>query len=140
MVDEALRLGPAGTTREGLWQRYMRGAAQGRRPLTSYSASQKRAFFAAVDLVTEALLGWETDPPADRVWELRRAEKSIFFPMFCDPTLDPDDEYGPSIVVECPSGRTHNPGMEVTTNRQGECSVCSYDLVGGSLTTERSGD
>lgn len=140
MVGEALRLGPFGTTREGLWQRYTRGAAQGRHPLTSYSNSQKRAFFAAVDLVTEALLGWETDPPEHRIWELRRGEKSIFFPMFYDPTLDPDDEYGPSIVVECPSGRRHNPGMEVTTDIRGECSACSYDLVGGVLTTERNSD
>lgn len=134
MVDEALRYGDPDTLPRHMFHTYktarQQGLIPGLRPLNTVGKSQEEAFLAGIRMVLEAQRAWDTYPTPEAVWELRRGEQSIFYPLFHDGT----DE--PTITVECPSGRVHNPGMRVTTTRRGECSDCGYDLVAGSLTTE----
>jgi hypothetical protein len=134
MVDEALRLGPQYTRPAVMFDRYVTrrqaGQIQGLRPLNSMGKSQREAYLQAGRDLRDALLEWPYLPAADAIWELRRGEASIFYPLF---------QGDPTIWVECPSGREHLPGTRVTTDYRGECSDCGYDLVGGSLTTESEG-
>lgn len=127
MVDEALRHGDQTTLIPNMWEAHKKARATGRRPLTSYTKSQQEAFEAGARAVIAAQLGWDTNPAPECVWELRRGEASIFYPLF---------KTNPSIWVDCPSGRVHNPGMRVVTDQRGECSMCGFDLVTGTLTTE----
>lgn len=130
MVDEAVRYGDPATRIPNMWEAYKKARATGRRPLTSYTKAQEEAFEAGARAVIAAQLGWDTNPAPECVWELRRGEASIFYPLFKD---------NPSIWVNCPSGRVHLPGMRVITDQRGECSDCGYDLVSGVLSAEREG-
>lgn len=132
MVDEALRHGDQGTRPAVMFDQYVTrrqaGQIHGLRPLTSMGRSQREAYLQAGDDLRDALLGWDTMPVADAIWELRRGEASIFYPLFKE---------GPTIWVECPSDRVHVAGARVTTDYRGECGTCGYDLVSGVLTTEQ---
>lgn len=134
MVDEALRYGDQATRPAVMFDRYVTrrqaGQIQGLRPLTSMGRSQREAYLQGIRDVLQAQLGWDTNPAPDSIWELRRGEASIFYPLFKE---------DPTIWVECPSGRVHNPGARVTTDYRGECGTCGYDLVGGVLGQESEG-
>lgn len=135
MVDEALRHGDQATRPAVMFDRYVTrrqaGQIAGLRPLTSMGRAQREAYLQGIRDVLTLQAGWDTNPAPESIWELRRGEASIFYPLFKE---------DPTIWVECPSGRVHNPGARVTTDYRGECSDCAYDLVNGPLATGRRGD
>ena len=131
MVDEALRYGDPDTRPSHMFKAYktarQAGLIRGLRPLTSMGKSQEEAFLYGIRTVLDIQAQWHSFPTVEAIWELRRGEQSIFYPLFRE---------DPTIWVECPSGRVHNPGMRVVSDHTGECGICGYDLVSGSLTTE----
>jgi len=61
--------------------------------------TQKRTWDAAIDWYKDSLLEWESLTDAHALLELRKGERSIFFPLF---------EADPIIRVDCVGcGRTH---------------------------------
>lgn len=131
MVDEAIRYGDPDTRPTHMFKAYktarQAGLIKGLRPLTSIGKSQEEAFLHGIRTVLEVQGTWDSYPTVEAIWELRRGEASIFYPLFKD---------NPTIWVNCPSGRVHIPGMRVITDQRGECSECGFDLVTGTLTTE----
>lgn len=132
MVDEAIRYGDPDTRPTHMFKAYktarQAGLIKGLRPLTSMGKSQEEAFLYGIRTVLQVQAEWGSYPTVEAIWELRRGEASIFYPLFKE---------DPTIWVECPSDRVHVAGARVTTDYRGECSDCGYDLVSGSLTTEK---
>lgn len=127
VADEARRLGnPTYLPAHG-WDQYRAARAGGRRPLTSMGRAQADAFTAGVEWVTRTQQEWDTLPTVDAIWELRRGEDSIFYPLF---------KADPRIWVSCPTDTVHIPGARVVTDRNGICSDCGYDLVHGTRILE----
>ena len=127
VADEARRLGSQATLPDAGWEAYKTARARGTRPLTSYTGEQRRAFLAGVDWVTRTQQEWDTLPTVDAIWELRRGEDSIFYPLFKD---------DPKVWVDCPADLTHNPGARVLTDREGYCDDCGYSLIDGARAIE----
>lgn len=109
------------------WDQYKTTRTAGRHPLTSYTKSQQEAFRAGVDWVTRVQQEWDTLPADDAIWELRRGEDSIFYPLFKD---------DPRIWVSCPTDTVHIPGARVVTDRDGICSDCGYDFMAALTRSE----
>ena len=127
VADEARRLGnPAYLPAHG-WDTYRAARATGRRPLTSMGRAQADAFTAGVEWVTRTQQEWDTLPTVDAIWELRRGEDSIFYPLFKD---------DPKVWVDCPADLTHNPGARVLTDREGYCDDCGCSLIDGARAIE----
>ena len=104
-----------------------------RRPLSSYGEVRK-AFQAGVAWVIAQQLEWADLTVTDAIWELRRGNLSIFYPLFSDGGRDKN----PVIGVECPSDRVHTAGCMVLTDREGLCRTCGYDLIDGARIGEAS--
>ena len=66
------------------------------------------------------LLGWDSLPVKDAVLELRKGDRSLYYPMFCDPDF-PNTQ---KIWADCPEcGR-------VVVGVEGFCGSCGYDWMG----------
>lgn len=130
VADEARRLGnPTYLPAHG-WDTYRAARATGRRPLTSYTQSQQEAFTAGVDWVIAQQLAWADLTVTDAIWELRRGNLSIFYPLFQENGINPQ------IGVDCPSDRVHPAGLIQPTNRDGFCLTCGFDHMAAATVLE----
>ena len=125
VADEARRLGnPTYLINHG-WLEYQRARTNGPRPLQSMGRAQMDAFIAGAHWLADTQNQWDTLTVPDVIWELRRGEASVFWPIIH--TIDPGEN--PQINVECPSDRTHPAGSLQPVNRDGYCLVCGYEHV-----------
>ena len=125
MADEARRLGnPTYLPAHG-WDTYRAARATGRRPLTSYTQSQREAFNAGWATVLHLQDQWLDLTVTDLIWELRRGEDSVFWPIIH--TIDPGEN--PQINVECPSGLVHPAGSLEPVTRDGYCLTCGFGHI-----------
>ena len=126
VADEARRRGNQATLPDAGWEAYKTARMTGRSALMSYG-EQRKAWVAAVAWVTRTQQTWEDLTAVDAIWELRRGEDSIFYPLFKD---------DPKVWVDCPADLTHNPGARVLTDREGYCDDCGYSLIDGARAIE----
>ena len=125
MADEARRLGnPTYLPAHG-WDTYRAARATGRRPLTSYTQSQREAFNAGWATVLHLQRQWMDLTVTDLIWELRRGEDSVFWPIIH--TIDPGEN--PQINVECPSDLVHLAGSLEPVTRDGYCLTCGFGHI-----------
>lgn len=122
---------PAYLTGAG-WDAYRTRRAAGRRPLTNMGAAQREAFAAGASWVLTLQQQWQTLTVRDAIWELRRGDESVFYPLFSDAGTDKNA----SIGVECPADLIHPSGAMVLTDREGICLTCGYDLIDSSRVPE----
>lgn len=127
--DEARRLGNPAYLPAAGWDTYRAARATGRRPLTSYTQSQREAFNAGWATVLRLQDQWLDLTVTDLIWELRRGEDSVFWPIIH--TIDPGEN--PQINVECPSDLVHPAGSLQPTEADGYCVTCGYNHLGGAL-------
>lgn len=128
VADEARRLGnPTYLPAHG-WGTYRAARATGRRPLTSYTQSQREAYEAGWATVLRLQDQWLDLTVTDLIWELRRGEDSVFWPIIH--TIDPGEN--PQINVECPSDLVHLAGSLQPVTRDGYCLTCSYEHMGNT--------
>lgn len=126
VADEARRLGNPTYLPAGGWDAYRAARATGRRPLTSYTKSQRDAFNAGWKAVLHLQAQWFELTVPDLIWELRRGTDSVFWPIIH--TIDPGEN--PQINVECPSNLVHPAGSLQPVTRDGYCLTCSYSHLG----------
>ena len=129
VADEARRLGNPTYLPAGGWDTYQAARATGRRPLTSYTKSQREAFNAGWATVLHLQNQWLELTVPDLIWELRRGTDSVFWPIIH--TIDPGEN--PQINVNCPSDLVHPAGSLQPTEADGYCVTCGYNHLGGSL-------
>ncbi|MBC8726084.1 hypothetical protein F6X37_32470 [Paraburkholderia sp. 31.1] len=130
VADEARRHGNQTTLPRGGWEAYKKRRSAGPRPLNSYTQSQQEAFTAGVDWVIAQQLAWADLTVTDAIWELRRGNLSIFYPLFQENGINPQ------IGVDCPSDRVHPAGLIQPTNRDGFCLTCGFDHMAAATVLE----
>ena len=74
----------------------------------------RKAFNAGATWVIKMQLEWESLTEAVAIDELRKGEKSIFYPLFRE---------DPRIVADCPKDGA------VTVGKEGFCDACGFDFT-----------